>query len=509
MAVDSQMLEGKRILITDDEQGVARVFAERVRALGGQPLLVGSDDRDATGEQDYRVDMSNPQMLSDLLVKIHGEQGPLAGIVHLLPLRAVPDMGNLELRAWREIIRRQVKGLFYLVQAAAPDILQAKGWVMAATPMGGGFGVEAGENIFFPGHGGIAGFIKSLAKEWDSVHCVAVDLNPAEDAATLATYLLEEMAADDGVPESAYLDGSRRTLGRVSAELSAQDPALISIDSASVLLVVGGARGITAEITRQLAEHYQPVLLLTGRSPLPPPEEDAQTAELRSAKEIKQVLFRLLKGKDGVKVEPRQVESGYRRLMAEREIRGNMQALRQTGAQVSYYQVDAREPQAMENLLDEVRRDFDRLDGVILAAGVIEDKLVVDKQPDSFDRVFDTKADSAFILSRILPADELKFLAFFTSVAGRFGNRGQADYATANEVLARLAHYLDDRWTGRVVAVDWGPWKSGMASPEVQEQLRAQGVQVIDPAFGRSLLDQELTYGEGSEVILGRVPDQW
>ena len=51
----------------------------------------------------------------------------------------------------------------------------------------------------------------------------------------------------------------------------------------------------------------------------------------------------------------------------------------------------------------------------------------------------------------------LKFTALFSSIAGRFGNVGQSDYAAANEMLNKLAHWLDRRWPGRVVSLDLGP----------------------------------------------------
>lgn len=47
-----------------------------------------------------------------------------------------------------------------------------------------------------------------------------------------------------------------------------------------------------------------------------------------------------------------------------------------------------------------------------------------------FDRVFDTKVDSAYILGEHLRPDGLKWIVFFSSVAGRFGNQGQVGTAT-------------------------------------------------------------------------------
>jgi hypothetical protein len=149
------------------------------------------------------------------------------------------------------------------------------------------------------------------------------------------------------------------------------------------------------------------------------------------------------------------------------------------------------------------------LDGVIHGAGIIEDKLIEEKTPDSFMRVFGTKVDGAFLLSRKLRPDSLKFLAFFSSVAGRFGNRGQSDYAAANEILNKLAIYLDRQWPGRVVSINWGPWgKTGMVSAELQRQFVNRGVRVIPPSEGRKALDLELQHGRKGEVevVLGRGP---
>jgi NAD(P)-dependent dehydrogenase (short-subunit alcohol dehydrogenase family) len=163
--------------------------------------------------------------------------------------------------------------------------------------------------------------------------------------------------------------------------------------------------------------------------------------------------------------------------------------------------VDVRDETAFSDLIDQLYQTHGRLDGVIHGAGVIEDKLVKDKSPESFDRVFDTKVDGAFVLSRKLRSDSLKFAVFFTSVAGRFGNRGQGDYAAANEVVNKLAVYLDNRWLGRVVSINWGPWaKQGMVSAELQRQFADRGIELISPSDGCLRLDQELRFGRKGEV---------
>ena len=127
------------------------------------------------------------------------------------------------------------------------------------------------------------------------------------------------------------------------------------------------------------------------------------------------------------------------------------------GAIVHYYSADVRDENEFGGLLDNLQRRFGPLAGVIHGAGVIEDRLVKDKTPESFDRIFQTKVVGARILTERLDPARLKFCAFFASVASRFGNKGQSDYAAANEVLSKLALLLDRRWPGPRLLGGLGP----------------------------------------------------
>jgi NAD(P)-dependent dehydrogenase (short-subunit alcohol dehydrogenase family) len=146
---------------------------------------------------------------------------------------------------------------------------------------------------------------------------------------------------------------------------------------------------------------------------------------------------------------------------------------------------------------------------VIHGAGIVEDRLVGDKSLDSFRRVVATKVAGALALARALRPDDLRFFVLFTSIAGRFGNRGQADYAAASAILSALATTLNRRWPGRVVAIDWGPWAgTGMASPELCALFEERGIRPIDPSAGVRALERELARGRpgDAEVVIGDGP---
>ena len=155
---------------------------------------------------------------------------------------------------------------------------------------------------------------------------------------------------------------------------------------------------------------------------------------------------------------------------------------------------------SLARVLDEWRRRFGEPVGLIHGAGFIKDKLIRDKSLDVFDRVLGTKLDGALNLVRCLRHEPLRFAVFFSSIAGRFGNAGQSDYAAANEALNKLAIRLDRRWPGRVVSPIWGPWSGvGMVS-ELERHLGAQGLGMIAPEAGVAALMDELSRGRKGEV---------
>jgi NAD(P)-dependent dehydrogenase (short-subunit alcohol dehydrogenase family)/acyl carrier protein len=500
------------ILVTNENVGIADALVAKLLAAGHRVALVqAGEGARAVDHGIYEADLTSLSTVTKLVALIRKSQGPLGGIVHLLPLCKGEEFAAAELGAWRGRLRLETKSLFYLARAASEDLDQATqaggACLVGVTGMGGAFlsAPPHGGTQRFAGQGGVAGLIKTLAQEWPGARVKAVDLNPGEPAELLASHLFLECTEGDDQVEVGYDGHRRRILEPRPAPVRRESTSALDLDRSSVLLITGGARGITGQVTRRLAEQYQPTLVLVGRSPLPEPEESVETAGLSSPKELKAALIEQLR-RQGQPVRPANVEDAYARLLAEREVRGNLAALQRLDAQVHYYPVDVRDGEAFGSLIDQIYSSFGRLDGVIHGAGVIEDKLIRDKTPESFDRVFDTKADSAFILSRKLRPDTLKFLVFFSSVAGRFGNRGQGDYAAANEVLNKLAAQLDREWPGRVVSINWGPWDTnGMVSAEVRKQFAERGVELIPESVGLRRLEEEIHFGRKgeAEVIIG------
>ena len=492
---------GGAALITDDGRGIAQELIARLHADGLKTALVrmvaGGQPRLADGI--LSGDLTDLEIVKRLLALAREALGPIAGLIHLLPLaQASPELPPAE-RAYRE-----TKALYLLAQQLETDLREVatknkNAVLLAATSLGGGLGFDdptAHElpDEYFAGHGGVIGLAKCIAQEWNDILVRVVDIDPTLAADQIVEHLLSEIGDRRGPAEIGYLDGRRVTwqLGQAALdEVAPVDPAPLA--TGAKIVITGGARGITAAIAVELARRYQPTLILAGRSPLPPEAESPQTVGLVEPGELKAALIQHLG--NGKPPRPAEVEKAYQRLLQEREIRDNLASMRAAGATVEYHSVDVRDEQALARLLEDAYARHGSIDGVLHGAGVIEDKLLRDKTPASFDRVFRTKVDSAFSLCRHLRLDELKFLVFFASLASRYGNRGQSDYAAANEVLSKLATQLDRQLAARVFSVAWGPWAGVGMVAELEPHLTRRGLKLISPETGPAFLIDELLLG--------------
>jgi NAD(P)-dependent dehydrogenase (short-subunit alcohol dehydrogenase family) len=500
-------------LITDDETGLAAAIAERLKAAGEKPLLLrhSTDVMKANGV--VMADFTNPDALARAVQLVRQTHGPIGGILHLFPLRTATAAQNLA--EWREMVQQDVKSLYALARAAEQDLKQtgpAGGALFAAaTARGGAFGLRPDASVP-PTHYAVADFVKTLALEFTGVRSKVIDLDPSDPLAILQEKLIGELALDDNVLQVG-LPGDRR-LGVMPRHAPLHAESAHPVASDWVILLTGGARGITAQVARALAERCHPVLILAGASPMPG-EESPDTAGITEAGALKAALVARLRTRSAA-VRPADVEAACQRLLKDRAIRGTLNNLRQAGSLVEYHALDVRDEAAFGGLIEHIYNTHGRLDAVIHGAGIIEDKLIRDKAPESFDRVLHTKADSAFLLHARLRPGSLKCLLLMSSVTAAFGNRGQSDYAAANGVLNGMAVVLADRWRARVVALNWGPWDSdstgsrqtGMVTEETRRQFLVHGIQLVPPRAGVEAALRELEAGGPAEpiVVIGDGP---
>ncbi|WP_220476989.1 type I polyketide synthase [Massilia cavernae] len=476
------------VALVGKPSALATALREQLKARGSEVLqLVPGPFTRAVGDGQYEVDFSSLDSVLPLADLLGAGQQPVGALINL--------MGRAGDSAVRH--RHDARALFLLLKVLGPDLKRSaevgEGVLVNLTAFDGRFGL-GGPSSIDAGSAGTLGVAKSAAREWGALRVKCIDAAPGLEPAWLAGQVLRELASGDTAVEVGYSEQGRCQIVLQPRAIGPGELSGLALGPGSVLLVTGGAYGITAEVTLTLAEKYHPRLVLAGRSALPGAEAEL-TRGVDGVAELRQLLTAELRQRNG-KATPVQVDTELKRVLKEREIRANLDAMRAAGCEVEYHCVDVRDGDAFGALIDDVYARLGRIDGVLHGAGVISDKLIASKPVEAFDAVFDTKVLPALVLAEKLRMSELRFLALFSSVAGRFGNIGQADYSAANEVLNKLAGQLSHAWPHlHAVAINWGPWDAGMVSEDLRKLYAAREIRPIAPAEGRRHFLDELEHG--------------
>lgn len=188
---------------------------------------------------------------------------------------------------------------------------------------------------------------------------------------------------------------------------------------------------------------------------------------------------------------------------------GAIAALEAAGAQVSVVSADLANDTGVARLMQALDDGRPPLGGVLYAAGVLDDGMLVNQSAARFAAVMGPKGDGAWRLHTALEARNLRpdFFVLYSSLSALFGSAGQGNYVAANAFLDALAHHR--RAQGLVAtSIGWGAWSEvGMATRgNTVSRAGAQGLAPLSPADGLAALDMVLR----SDVTqVGIAPIDW
>jgi KR domain/Polyketide synthase dehydratase domain/Polyketide synthase dehydratase N-terminal domain len=326
-----------------------------------------------------------------------------------------------------------------------------------------------------------------------------VDFEASRKTAALADRLVDETLWDPGVVEAGYAGGHRWTVTLAERGVAAEGP----VPEDAVWLVTGAAGSIVSAILTDLAGGRGTFWLLDLA-----PEPDAADPDLRriatDREGLKGELVARLQAA-GTRVTPVMVERELARLERAQAALAAIEALRAGGADVRYRSVDLRDAAAVAAVAGEVVAAHGRVDVLVHAAGVEISRSLSDKSPEEFALVFDVKVEGWFNLLTALGATPIGRVMAFSSIAGRFGNAGQTDYAAANDLLCKAVSAMRrSHPRTRALAVDWTAWGGiGMAARgSMPAIMKAAGIDMLAPEAGMGVVRRELGAGTSGEVVV-------
>jgi enediyne polyketide synthase len=277
-------------------------------------------------------------------------------------------------------------------------------------------------------------------------------------------WIVQEVASTAGFAEAWYdQSGIRRVpiLHPMPMRATRSRP---PVGPSDVLLVTGGAKGITAECALAVAEATGVTLAILGRSD---------------------------------RTDDPALEAALRR-MSDR------------GVTAHYLRADVTDLDELCGALAGLSRLAGPVTGLLHGAGLNEPKLLTGLDMTACQRVINPKITGFRTLLRALDPDQLKLMVTFGSIIGRAGLRGEAHYAIANEWLADLtAEFAAQHPHCHTLCLEWSVW-SGVGMGErlaVMENLERGGITAITPDQGVEIMMRLVTDPDAPTVpvIIGRV----
>lgn len=261
----------------------------------------------------------------------------------------------------------------------------------------------------------------------------------------MAEFCLNEMVsgAERQAEEVKYIN-DKRYVNTLKEYVSNHTEHSHQLKQEGIYLITGGLGGLGLIFAKYLASQYQAKLVLTGRSPL--------TADKRH----------------------------------------NIDRLQALGGDAVYYQADAADQKTMGRVIEETKRTWGSIQGVIHSAGHADDRLFTEMNLTDFSDGMTAKIEGTVCLDELTKDEPLDFFIVFSSISSVFGDFGQVNYALGNYFQDQYINWRSEQSRrqerqGKSISINWPLWREGgmHLNKEAEEAyLSASGFDYLETEEG-------------------------
>ena len=412
-----------------DRAGLGARLAARLESRGEKAVLVfPSPASPGAAPGSLVVDAGDPAEFDRLWTTLNRDMtSPVRGIIHLWSLDSTSPTTVSSLEADQ---RRNCGSVLHLVKAMAASRSSAAPRLWLVTR-----GAQAVKDADAPvvSQAPLWGLARALALELAEIQCARVDLDPSAGSGDVDA-LLGEMRST-GEDEVAYR-GADRFVARLQ-HLSPAPSRTVALRSDATYLITGGLGALGLHVARWMVDRGARSLVLSGR-----------------------------KGAEG-------------------DAKPALDQLRAAGANVIVARADMARREDVQRLLSEIAASHAPLRGIVHAAGVLDDGVLLQQEWERFARVMAPKIAGSWNLHTLTQDLPLDFFVLFSSASSVLGSPGQTNYAAANAFMDALAHLRRSQGLP-ALSINWGAWSvSGMAAAlDERDQRRwaERGLVAMSPA---------------------------
>jgi acyl transferase domain-containing protein/thioesterase domain-containing protein/acyl carrier protein len=473
---DLSEAEPQTWLVFADDAGLTAAAAQRLRDAGHDVITVRPGDTFARdGEGGYFVASeggreSYDQLIADLNTR------------DLIPTRILHGWmitADASFRPGSSFFHRMQEhgfySLFFLAQAIGGEDLAGD---IHITVLSNGAAQRKSEALLHPEKATLWGPARVIPREFPHLTVATLDLELPQpvgrkkcgfakvDIDRLVDHILEEALAEAGNGTALVRGGKRFALIYKPAALAdlPDDGPLPVLKDKGVYLITGGFGGIGLTLAAALIKRCGARVALLSRSGLPPRETWETT----------------LKNTPPTAALARRIAA--------------VQALEAMGGEILPITADVSNVEDIREARVQIEAAFGRVNGVIHAAGHIDDAPIMAKAVGSIEDVFASKIHGTRVLDEVFPDGDLDWMVLFASSSTATAPIGQVDYVAANEFLNA---YAKSRTGGKTMvrAINWGIWADvGMAADAMEARTGstepAEVTDVSAPMLDHAIFDR-------------------
>jgi acyl transferase domain-containing protein/thioesterase domain-containing protein len=464
--------EGPWLIFTDTNLGprlARRLEGQVIRVIPGPSFLRIEPDL-------YRLRPGSREDYVGLIEELQTIGRMPAQIVHLWSVAPRPLSIFPAQRSWAELERFDAsKELCFDSLLCLAQALGEYEQPLTLSVVSNDLHSLAGEPVASPEQALLLGPTRVIPRELPNVRARNIDIHLGTLRPGAAEPLLDRLIAELKAPVSAPVVALRwsdrwvQTFDQVRLEKPAEPQK--SLRSRGVYLITGGLGGIGLELAEHLARLCKARLVLVGRSGFPAREEwDRWLARHGASNSTSQRIRRLM-------------------------------AIEALGGEALVLSADVTNRVEMEAVVAAARARFGGINGVVHAAGTIDDGLIALKSAEVAAGVIATKAKGALVLDALLATDTLDFFVSCSSVSSILGLEGQIDYTAANAFLDAFSQKKGSPRRPRSLSINWNAWQQIGMAVNLAERGRGQPQATSGQKGPTSLLSRLISDGPVESVF--------
>ncbi|NFF81601.1 SDR family NAD(P)-dependent oxidoreductase [Clostridium botulinum] len=274
----------------------------------------------------------------------------------------------------------------------------------------------------------------------------------------------------------AYRDGKYYEKVLKEIEIKEDKRGSCSLRTDGVYVITGGTGGLALEVAKHISKKKKINIILLSRTQIP--ERSKWDEIVKNSDEYK--VIRLIK---------------------------TIEYIEKNGIKVVCYSVDVSNKENLKLVMEKIRSDFGRINGVLHCAGIAGDGFLLTKSNEKFNNVILPKVQGTINMDLLTREDNLDFMILFSSINSIIGEQGQGDYSAANAFMDGYCNYRN-KIRLRTISINWAAWKDiGMAFEHNSYKNNGlfNSLEIKDALFLLDIiLDNQL-----SNVIVGKINNKF